>query len=37
MRAIMAQRGAGDRSIREFTECLTSDPANLPSSRVISK
>jgi uncharacterized protein (DUF885 family) len=33
MRAIMAQRGAGDRSIREFTERLTSDPANLPRSR----
>jgi len=33
MRAIMQQRGAGDTSIRLFTEALTRDPHNLPSSR----
>jgi uncharacterized protein (DUF885 family) len=33
MRAIMDRRGAGDLSIRAFTEQLTHDPSNLPSSR----
>jgi uncharacterized protein (DUF885 family) len=33
MRAIMARRGAGDLTIRAFTEQLTRDPANLPNSR----
>ena len=33
MRAIMHRRGGGDGSIRAFTERLTHDPANLPSSR----
>jgi uncharacterized protein (DUF885 family) len=33
MRAIMARRGAADLPIRAFTEQLTHDPANLPSSR----
>jgi uncharacterized protein (DUF885 family) len=33
MRAIISQRGAGDVSMREFTETLTRDPANLPTSR----
>jgi uncharacterized protein (DUF885 family) len=33
MRAIMARRGASDLSIRAFTEQLTRDPDNLPSSR----
>jgi uncharacterized protein (DUF885 family) len=33
MRAIISQRGAGDVSIRAFTEGLTRDPANLPTSR----
>jgi uncharacterized protein (DUF885 family) len=33
MRAIMARRGAGDMTIRAFTESLTRDPGNLPSSR----
>jgi uncharacterized protein (DUF885 family) len=33
MRAIMAKLGAGDASIRSFTERLIHDPANLPGSR----
>ena len=33
MQAIMARRGANGASIREFTERLTRDPANLPNSR----
>ena len=33
MRAIMQQRGAGDTSIRLFTETLTRDPHNLPAGR----
>jgi uncharacterized protein (DUF885 family) len=33
MRAIMASLGAGDASIRAFTERLIHDPANLPASR----
>jgi uncharacterized protein (DUF885 family) len=33
MRAIMAKLGAGDATIRAFTERLIHDPANLPSSR----
>jgi uncharacterized protein (DUF885 family) len=33
MRAIMARRGAGDMTIRAFTEQLTRDPVNLPASR----
>jgi uncharacterized protein (DUF885 family) len=33
MRAIMAGRGAADSSIRAFTEQLTHDRSNLPSSR----
>lgn len=33
MRAIMRTRGAGDSSIRAFTEQLTRDPNNLPTSR----
>jgi uncharacterized protein (DUF885 family) len=33
MRAIMDRLGAGDLPIRAFTEKLTRDPANLPSSR----
>ena len=32
MRAIMRQRGAGETSIRHFTEALTRDPHNLPVS-----
>jgi uncharacterized protein (DUF885 family) len=33
MRAIMARRGAAETSIRAFTEGLTRDPSNLPTSR----
>jgi uncharacterized protein (DUF885 family) len=33
MRAIMRDLGDGDSSIREFTETLTRDPNNLPTSR----
>ena len=33
MRAIIAQRGAGNVSIAEFTERLIRDPANLPNHR----
>jgi uncharacterized protein (DUF885 family) len=33
MRAIIAQLGGGDTSIRAFTEGLTRDPSNLPTSR----
>jgi len=33
MRAIIRNRGAGDMPIRTFTEQLTRDPGNLPSSR----
>lgn len=33
MRAIMRARGAGETSIRAFTEQLTRDPNNLPTSR----
>jgi uncharacterized protein (DUF885 family) len=33
MRAIMASRGAADTSIRAFTEQLTRDPANQPTTR----
>jgi uncharacterized protein (DUF885 family) len=33
MRAIMANRGAANTSIRAFTEQLTGDPANQPTSR----
>jgi uncharacterized protein (DUF885 family) len=33
MRAIMASRGAADLPIRAFTEQLTRDPTNVPSSR----
>jgi prolyl oligopeptidase len=33
MRAIIEHRGAGGTPIREFTEGLTRDPANLPTSR----
>jgi uncharacterized protein (DUF885 family) len=33
MRAIMVGRGAGESSIRAFTEQLTHDPTNLPSTR----
>jgi uncharacterized protein (DUF885 family) len=33
MRAIMSNRGAGKLPIREFTEQLTRDPSNLPTSR----
>jgi uncharacterized protein (DUF885 family) len=33
MRAIIERRGAAGMPIREFTQRLTSDPANLPSSR----
>jgi uncharacterized protein (DUF885 family) len=33
MRTIMSHRGAADLSIRDFTEQLTRDPSNLPSSR----
>ncbi len=33
MRAIMRERGAGDTPIRSFTEQLTLDPTNLPTSR----
>jgi uncharacterized protein (DUF885 family) len=33
MRGIIRNRGAGEMPIREFTERLTRDPANLPESR----
>jgi uncharacterized protein (DUF885 family) len=33
MRAVMRELGGADGSIREFTEALTRDPANLPGTR----